>query len=175
MTHREAFRLFRGTFLRYLGLFLLATLIFAVAGLFTGHIEKHLINAFGPAVLILMVMIAGSLATHNSARILIEDYENSYSFKRDKAYRVFYRLLREGERYIRGNQSGRDRRTKWDLEVQRTLATHCIDEKLNTYLRNTGKRQDSVSPLEAEYVTYAIGFVRELLDRDFSWDKPSLK
>ena len=175
MTRREAFRLFRGTFLRHFGLLLLVPLIAAIVCLVTGHVVKTQIEAFGPAVLILMALLAGLLATHSCARRFIDDYEGCYSFKRDRAYRVFYLLLREGERHIRGNQTGAERRTKWDLEVQRTLAAHCIPEKLATYLLNTGKRGDRVSPLEPEYVGYAIGFLRELLDRDFNWEKPSIK
>jgi hypothetical protein len=175
MTRREAFRIFRGEFLRSVGLLVSVPLTVAIVGLTTGRIEKNLIEIFGPGVWLVIILAAGFWATHKAALRVTTDYENSYSVRRAEAYRVFYQLLREGEHHMRAISMGAKQRTEWDLKVQSSLAKYCISERLGVYLKNTGDREESDSPLESEYLAYAMGFLRELLDRDFSWGRPLIK
>jgi len=67
------------------------------------------------------------------------------------------------------------RRAEWDSSIQKSLAEYCIPDKLSEYLQNTGNREHSEIRFEFEHVAYAIGFLRELLDRDFDWGRPLLK
>ncbi|UCG12508.1 MAG: hypothetical protein JSU72_18795, partial [Deltaproteobacteria bacterium] len=73
------------------------------------------------------------------------------------------------------NLTDAERRIEWDLNIQRNLARYCISQELSVYLQNTGDRERSNARFESAHVAYAIGFLRELLDRDFTWGRPLIK
>ena len=175
MTRWKTFRIFGGEFLQSFGLLAFVPLIFAIVGLTTGGINKSLIERAGPLAFLLIVVGAGFWATHKASLRATNEARNSYPVRKGEAYRAFYQLLREGERHIRGNLTDAERRTEWDLNIQRNLAKYCISEELSVYLQNTGDRERSDARFESEYAAYAIGFLRELLDRDFTWGRPLIK
>lgn len=175
MTRSNTFRIFAGEFLQSFGLLVFVPLVFAIVGLVTGGINKSLIENAGPLVFLGIVVGAGFWATHNASLRATNEARNSYPVRKGEAYRAFYQLLREGERHIRGNLKDAERRTEWDLNIQRNLTKYCISEELSVYLQNTGARERSDTRFECEHVPYAIGFLRELLDRDFTWGRPLIK
>jgi hypothetical protein len=122
-----------------------------------------------------IVVGAGFWATHKALQRATNEARNSFPVRKGEAYRVFYQLLREGERHIRGNLTDAERRIEWDLNIQENLAKYCIAEELSVYLQNTGDRERSDIHFEPEHVAYAIGFLRQLLDRDFTWGRPLIK
>ncbi len=175
MTRWRTFRIFGGEFLQIFGLLVFVPLIFAFVGLATGGIDKSRIEKAAPVVFLGIVVGAGFWATCRASLRATNEASNSYPVRRAEAYRVFYQLLREGERYMRGNSPEAERRTEWDLQIQRNLGKYCIPEELSLYLQNTGDRESSNARFESEHVAYALGFLRELLDRDFSWGRPLIK
>jgi hypothetical protein len=129
------------------------------------------ISTFGPWLVTCMAIWIGMRAT---TRTILEDRkkaaEDFYSVdsaaRIDRAFRVFYHLLLDGEVFKKGTYASR---VAWDRSVIAALYSHCNATNKDIYLCNTGRTDQRVKLGQIQDIHYesALQHIKHLLDHDF--------
>jgi len=130
---------------------------------------------FGPPVIrlvsyggIAFYLVATFRAALNSyhERSAINHYEISSQARKERAYRIIHRLLKEGEFIKRTDSLRQEKWVRWDKEVTASLSKFCGKNSLFLYLSMT-QRHDALEPIQAPYYDYALEQLKEWIDDDF--------
>lgn len=179
----EPVKLFMNTIVRVFSPVLTITggfgIILLILGVKAGYIDQvftpkvfEFIEFYGPLGAILLVLIAGVLATYQIWNRMRDNYyAHSYEARKDKAYRIFYQLWSEAET-VAVTPRGKIFRADFDKKLQQALRKYCTPDQIDIYLGNTGNRRETNASLEHQHTEYTRGFVRGLLLNDFYSGRP---
>jgi len=122
-------------------------------------------NGWGFILFGLIVLWAAFMAFHDLRKTRMEEFlKYAPEFQRDKIFRKFYELLKEGKFLKSANT---DRRQRWDEEVLKTIINYCNQTFKDLYLLNTMRQNSVVTPLEDVHFDKALQEIEKLIDRDF--------
>lgn len=116
-------------------------------------------------IIIILILIAAFKAYHMLSIMKLDElYRYRPEANKDRIFRIFYELYKEGE-FLR--QTPIERRQAWDERVLRAMKDNCESEFQNIYLLNTGRRYQNISPLQDKDYETALERIKELLDQQF--------
>jgi hypothetical protein len=115
---------------------------------------------------LLVLFVIASLSSYHKLRSarLTELYETMPEAKKDKTFRIFYRLYKEGESL---KNAGTEQRQQWDEDIYQNLRHYCGNNFANNYLMHTGRRYGTYSPINDNNYNNAVAEIRRLIDNDF--------
>ena len=123
-------------------------------------------DGWGFALFSLIILWAAFMAYHDLRKKKMDEFlKYAPEFRRDRIFRIFYELLKEGKFLKNANT---DRRQRWDEEVLKTIADYCNQTFKDLYLLNTMRRNSIVTPLEDIHFEKALREIEKLIDHDFS-------
>ena len=116
----------------------------------------------------LIILWAAFMAYHDlRKKNMAEFLEYAPEFKRDRIFRIFYELLKEGK-FLKNTNTDTERRQQWDEKVLIEISKHCRVEFNHIYLLNTGRRNQQITPLEDNNYDKALQEIEKLLGQDFN-------
>ncbi len=116
---------------------------------------------WGIILFLIIVLWAAFMAYHDLRKKKMAEYlEYAPELKKDKIFRIFYELYKEGEFLKDANTA---RRQQWDEDILIQMQKYRIGCRLN-YLVNTGGRHNNMSPLQDEYYDEAISTIKQHFD-----------
>lgn len=151
----------------------LVCLLYAIYDIFIKHLlptkyqkDIYMLPQLGLILFAIMIMLAG-VTTYHKLRTtrLHELYEYLPEANKDRIFKIFYELYKEGEFLKNANT---ERRQNWDEEVLKEIKNHCLIEFEHIYLLNTGRRNYEFTPLEDGNYDKALSELKDFLDRDFN-------
>lgn len=117
-------------------------------------------------VLLMLVIILGAIKAYHKLRMT--RWEELYKYlpeaNKDRVFRVFYELHKEGE-FLK--QASVERRQRWDEQVLKEIRNYCKEEFISLYLLNTNRRFGLFTPLDDKYYDIALDHIKRILDQDF--------
>lgn len=151
----------------------LVCFLYAVYDLFIKQLLplKYQMNTYISAqlslILFTIMMILAGVSTYHKLRMarLDELYKYLPEANKDRIFRIFYRLYKEGEVLKKANT---ERRQNWDEALLKEIKNYCRIEFEHIYLLNTGRRNCEVTKLEDDNYDKALLELKNLLDRDFN-------
>ena len=112
------------------------------------------------------LFIAGATAYHKLRIARLEElYKYLPEANKDKIFRIFYELYKEGCFLKNANT---DRRQRWDVDVLKEIKNYCHVEFEHIYLLNTGRRNYEFVPLDDLNYDTALSHLKSFIDRDFN-------
>jgi hypothetical protein len=84
---------------------------------------------------------------------------------RDRIFKIFYDLCKEGE-FLK--DAGTERRQRWDEEVLKQIKENCEETFMSIYLMNTRRNVGPLSPVDDEYYDTALTIIKGLLGDNFN-------
>ncbi|MBN4054242.1 hypothetical protein JYT87_00870 [Nitrospira defluvii] len=113
-----------------------------------------------------VLMLAAAVSVYHNLRMkrLAELYEYLPEAKRDKVFKMFYKLLREGQLIEHSNTF---RRQEWDKDVLNKISTHCKPIFKTNYLINTRGTSTNAGPLQDAQYSKALEQIKDYLDNMF--------
>lgn len=155
--------------------FWIPTIFLEPIDLYNQYIKQLLPNGYqydikipaklGLILFILMIVGAVTSTYHELRTTRLNDfYKFSPEATKDKIFRIFYELYKEGT-FLR--DANTERRQKWDEIVLLKMKDHCKIEFKNLYLLNTGRENYVITPLEDKDYDKALDQIKDFIDRDF--------
>jgi len=122
-------------------------------------------NGSGFIICIIVILWAAFMAYHNlRIKKMTELLEYAPELKKDKIFKIFYDLHKEGEFLKNANV---DRRQKWDEDILIKIKECCTYAFRMNYLVSTGRRLDQMSLLQDEYYDKAVSEIKDYLENTF--------
>jgi len=116
-------------------------------------------------IFLFLIIIAGFTTYHKLRMVrLNEFYKFSPEANKDRIFRIFYELHKQGEFEKKANI---ERMQKWDEKVLLEIKKHCHKEFEWLYLDHTGRRSQEYTPITENYYDSALEKIKKLLDKDF--------
>ncbi len=151
----------------------LVCLLYAVYDLFIKQLlplpyqkDINISAELGVILFAVMIILAGISTYHNlRMKRLDELYIYLPEANKDRIFRIFYELHKQGEFLKNANT---ERRQRWDEDVLKEMKNYCRIEFEHIYLLNTGRRNYKVTPLEDANYDKALSELKDFLDRDFN-------
>ena len=111
----------------------------------------------------IIIILFASVRIYHGLRVkrMAELLEYSPELKKDKVFRIFYKLYKEGE-FLK--DAGVERRQQWDEYVLINMQKYCTYAFKMNYLLDTGRRSDEKSPLQDEHYDKAVSIIEGYLD-----------
>jgi len=115
------------------------------------------------SLIIICLILLGSMSAYHKLRMkrLEEIYKYLPEANRDRIFRIFYRLYKEGE-FLK--DAGTERRQAWDEQALKELRNYCTEGYISIYLRNTNRRFEIFTPLDDKYYDTALAHIKRILD-----------
>ena len=142
----------------------------------TGDIEMP--SKWGLIAFVIMIFWAAIMTYHELRKTTKSTYDELrkarldelYKYlpeaNKDKIFRIFYELLKEG-RFLKNANTVR--RQEWDERVIKEIKNYCSQEFENIYFLNTGRRNQRITPLEDINYDKALYEIEKLIDVQFDW------
>ncbi len=120
----------------------------------------------GCTIAIIIIILYASIIAYHKLRMqkMAEYLKYAPELNKDRIFRIFYKLYKEGEFLKNANA---ERRQKWDEEVLINMEKYCTFACKMNYLIDTGRRADKVSLLQDEYYDKAVSRIQDYLDNMF--------
>ena len=124
-------------------------------------------------LLFVLILFWAAFSTYHDLRKkkMEEFLDYAPEFKRDRIFRIFYKLYREGEFLKNANT---ERRQKWDEEILVQITTNCTPAFRMNYLLATKRRpfrvndMKDVEPLQDKDFDAALSEIKQYLDNHFN-------
>ena len=114
--------------------------------------------------IIILIILAGISAFHKLRMARLNElYKYLPEANKDRIFRIFYELYKEGE-FLK--QASVERRQTWDEEALKELRNYCTEGFISIYLRNTNRRFEIFIPLDDKYYDTALANIKRLLDEN---------
>jgi hypothetical protein len=157
-------------------IFFWVAFIFLLLAIYKSTIKQHLSPEYQKEIhmsvelaLIIAIfsILLASIRTYHKLRIkkINELYEYSDEVRKNKIFRIFYDLYKDGK--LERNADTK-RRQKWDENLLVEIKKHCKKEFLWLYLDYTGRRNQTDTPILDDDFDKALCKLEDFLEKDFN-------
>ena len=117
-------------------------------------------------IILLIIFIIASFWEFHKLRItrLKELYEYVPEVKREKIFRIFYKLYQEGE-----FKKDTRQRQQWDEDVFEEMQKNCNEFCRNNYLTSTWRQWGNFSLLKDDQYDLAMKYIKNMLDNNLDY------
>ncbi len=121
---------------------------------------------WGILLFFLVILWAALMTYHDLRKTKMSEFlKYAPEYNKDRIFRIFYELLKEGKFLKNANT---ERRQQWDEKVLIEISKHCRVEFNHIYLLNTRRRNQQITPLEDSNYDKALQEIENLINRDFN-------